>query len=293
MRITEGMKYSVALQGQTRAAQRLFDASRVASSGERVAAPSDDPTAWAAAVGHEARIARLGARSTAATRASGDLEAAESALDGAGSIVQQARELALTAANGSTDPQTRANLARQVTDLRASLLGLANTRGASGFLFGGTRTDQPPFDATTGAFTGNDTALEIEVADGVTTRANASGARAFTTAGGRDVFADLQSLATALTANSLTGIQGAIASLDAGHQQILNARVDAGIGLERLRSAAEVADNASIRAHAARASEVEADLATALSDFTTARAAYERGVSVTREILQVSAVGRF
>ena len=77
MRITEGMKYSAALQGQTRAAQRLFDASRVASSGERVAAPSDDPTAWAAAVGHEARIARLGARSTAATRASGDLEAAE------------------------------------------------------------------------------------------------------------------------------------------------------------------------------------------------------------------------
>lgn len=292
MRITEGMKFSAALQGQTRAAKRLFDASRVASSGERVAAPSDDPVAWAAAVGHEARVARLDARSTAATRASGDLEAAESALDGAGGVVQQARELALTAANGSTDPQTRANLARQVSDLRASLLGLANTRGASGFLFGGTRTDQPPFDAT-GAFTGNDTAAEVEVADGVTTRANASGARAFTAAGGRDVFADLQSLSLALTANNLTGIQGAIASLDAGHQQILNARVDAGIGLERLRSAAEVADNASIRARAARAGEVEADLPSALSELASARAAYERGVSVTRELLQVSAVGRF
>jgi len=292
MRVTDSMTFNTVLQGQARTARRLLDASRAASSGERVAAPSDDPVAWSAAVGHEARISRLEARGTTTTRASGDLDAAEAALANAGDLVQRARELALTAANGSVDPQTRANLGRQVTDLRNAVLGLANTRGASGYLFGGTRTDQPPFDAP-GAFSGNDTAVAVEVADGVTARANASGARAFTAAGGRDVLADLRSLADALSANNLTGIQGSIAALDAGYQQVLNARVDAGIGAERLRSAAEVSDNALTLARAARAGEVEADLPSTLAELTNARAAYERGVAVSRELLQISSVSRF
>jgi flagellar hook-associated protein 3 FlgL len=292
MRVTDSMTFNAVLQGQNRAARRLLDASRAASSGERVAAPSDDPVAWSAAVGHEARISRLEGRAATTTRAAGDLDAAEAALASAGDLVQQARELALTAANGSVDPQTRANLGRQVTDLRNALLGLANTRGASGYLFGGTRTDQPPFSAL-GAFGGNDTAAAVEVADGVTARANASGARAFTAAGGRDLLADLDALATGLSANNLTVIQGSIAALDAGHQQLVNARVDTGLGAERLRSAAEVSDNAMTLARAARAGEVEADLPSTLAELTNARAAYERGVAVSRELLQISSVNRF
>jgi flagellar hook-associated protein 3 FlgL len=292
MRVTDSMTFNAVLQGQNRAARRLLDASRAASSGERVVAPSDDPVAWSAAVGHEARISRLEGRAATTTRAAGDLDAAEAALASAGDLVQQARELALTAANGSVDPQTRANLGRQVTDLRNALLGLANTRGASGYLFGGTRTDQPPFSAL-GAFGGNDTANAVEVADGVTARANASGARAFTAAGGRDLLADLDALATGLSANNLTVIQGSIAALDAGHQQLVNARVDTGLGAERLRSAAEVSDNAMTLARAARAGEVEADLPSTLAELTNARAAYERGVAVSRELLQISSVNRF
>lgn len=292
MRITDSMTANTILQGQSRVARRLLAANQAAASGERVAAPSDDPVAWAAAVGHDARAARLENRSGTVARAAGDLDAAESALAGAGDLVQQARELALTAANGSVDPQTRASLGQQVLSLRSALLGVANTRGASGYLFGGTRTDQPPFDPL-GAFGGNDTAVAVEVADGVTARANASGARAFTSAGGRDLFADLQALATALGANNLTGIQGAITTLDAGHQQLVNARVDTGIGIERLRSAADVTDNALTSTRAARAREVEADLTTTFSELTNARAAYERGVAVTRELLQLSAINRF
>ena len=118
-------------------------------------------------------------------------------------------------------------------------------------------------------------------------------ARAFTTAGGRDLFADLQSLANALTANNLTDIRSAITNLDAGHQQIVNARVDAGIGVERLRSASEVADTARTAAVTARARAVEGDFPTVLSELTNARAAYERNIAVTREILQVSSINRF
>ena len=98
MRVTDSMTFNAVLQGQNRAARRLLDASRAASSGERVAAPSDDPVAWSAAVGHEARISRLEGRAATTTRAAGDLDAAEAALAGAGDLVEwtTGREAALT-----------------------------------------------------------------------------------------------------------------------------------------------------------------------------------------------------
>lgn len=291
MRITTNMADAAALRGQLRSVKSMTDAARVASTGERVNAPSDDPVSWSSAARHDARIARLDNRNRTMERASGDLDLAERTLASAGDLLQSAREIATRAANGTMDAATRADLAKQVDGIRSSLLAMANTRGTSGYLFGGTRTDAPPFDAT-GAFVGNDTEVRIEVADGVTARANASGAQAFTTAGGRDLFADLQTLSTALTANDLSTIQTSIASVASGYQQLTTAGVTVGLGVERFQSATAVTNNALLSMRSSRANEVEADLATALSNLTTTRGAYERSISITREILQVSAVQR-
>lgn len=291
MRITTNMADAAALRGQLRSVKSMTDAARVASTGERVNAPSDDPVSWSSAARHDARIARLDNRNRTMERASGDLDLAERTLASAGDLLQSAREIATRAANGTMDAATRADLAKQVDGIRSSLLAMANTRGTSGYLFGGTRTDAPPFDAA-GAFVGNDTEVRIEVADGVTARANASGAQAFTTAGGRDLFADLQTLSTALTANDLPTIQTSIASVASGYQQLTTAGVTVGLGVERFQSATAVTNNALLSMRSARANEVEADLATALSNLTTTRGAYERSISITREILQISAVQR-
>lgn len=291
MRITTNMADAAALRGQLRSVKSMTDAARVASTGERVNAPSDDPVSWSSAARHDARIARLDNRNRTMERASGDLDLAERTLASAGDLLQSAREIATRAANGTMDAATRADLAKQVDGIRSSLLAMANTRGTSGYLFGGTRTDAPPFDAA-GAFVGNDTEVRIEVADGVTARANASGAQAFTTAGGRDLFADLQTLSTALTANDLPTIQTSIASVASGYQQLTTAGVTVGLGVERFQSATAVTNNALLSMRSSRANEVEADLATALSNLTTTRGAYERSISITREILQISAVQR-
>lgn len=291
MRITDKMALDAARVGQSRAVKQFTDASRVASSGLRVNAPSDDPVAWSMKVRHDAQIQRMNNRSHTLNRAGGDLDLAESVLASAGDLLEEARSLAVQAANGSIDAQTRSNMAGQITSLRDALLGLANTRGAAGYLFGGTATAAAPFTAA-GVFTGNDTAVPVEVADGVTARSNASGAMAFTAAGGRDILADLQTFATALTANNLGGIQTAIANMEAGHRQLVTAQVNTGIGAERLHSSVDVTAAALISVSSARASETEADATEAFTALSVTRAGYERAIAVTRELLQVSAVRR-
>jgi flagellar hook-associated protein 3 FlgL len=291
MRVTAKMALAAVTEGTTRSVKRLTAASRVASTGERMTLPSDDPARWAQTVGHDARLRGMESRARSSTQAAGDLELAETALAHAGDLVLEVRELALRGVNGSLDHDTRRELGRQVAGLRESLLGIANTRGASGYLFAGTRTDRAPFDST-GAFLGNDGEVRLAVTETTTARSNASGARAFTTAGGRDLLADLQSLSTALSIEDLGAIRGGLDALDAGHRQLLSARTEAGLGAERLRVSAEVTQTALVHARAARAATAEADLPAALTALTEARSAYERGVAVTREVLSLSSLSR-
>jgi flagellar hook-associated protein 3 FlgL len=285
------MAADVAQQGQRRALRQFTDAARVASSGMRVNAPSDDPVAWSMKVRHDAQLQRMDDRTRTLARSGGDLDTAESVLSGAADLLEQAQSLAVQAANGTLDAQSRSIMGAQVTSLRDALIAMANTRGAGGYLFGGTATGAPPVSAA-GAFTGNDTAASVEVADGVTARANASGAQAFTAAGGRDVFADLQAFATALSSNNLAGIQTALTTMEAGHRQLVTAEVSTGISAERLHSAGDVTGAAMIAVSSARATETEADVTTAYSALVNTQAGYERSVTVTRQLLQLSSLTR-
>ncbi|MBL8715955.1 MAG: hypothetical protein JNL79_08160 [Myxococcales bacterium] len=291
MRITENMRVSSAVATQQRMAERVQRATEVASSGARVGKASDDPSAWATGQTHAGRSAAAKARGKVLERAASDLEVAEGALASAVDVMARARAIATQMANGSMDAATRKNAAIEVDALRDQLLGLANTQGAAGYVFGGTKTDVPPF--TPGyAFVGNTGTRAAEIAPGTTLVTNLSGARAFTTAGGRDPFADLGALATALRTNAVAGITAAIDASEAGRRQLSDVRSDAGLTLERARSASEVLGNLALRLDKARAGELEADAAPAFTELKNASDAYDRSLTVTKQILSLSSLAR-
>ena len=72
---------------------------------------------------------------------------ADNALDAVGELLTQAKELAVRAGNDTLSPQDRKAIGEQVSSIREQVIALANTRGTQGYLFGGTRTDQPPVTA--------------------------------------------------------------------------------------------------------------------------------------------------
>jgi flagellar hook-associated protein 3 FlgL len=288
MRITEAMTLNSVLQGESRVSQRLAQLTQEASSGLRVTQPSDDPAAYASIVQRDAGISAIQGRSAAATSATSDLDLAGNALDQATTLLQKARAIAVAQANGTQDPGTRADAAVEVDSIRQQLLALGNTRGSSGYLFGGTATNTPPFDAS-GAFVGNTGATHVEVADGVLAVSNANGAQAFTAAGGRDVFADLQTLSTALSSNDPVAIQGSIANLDASHTQVVAAEVDAGERSDRLSSASDAMASALVQMQTARGTVADADMAPTLSNLQATQTAYQAALQVNKQILSLAA----
>jgi flagellar hook-associated protein 3 FlgL len=287
VRVTDNARLLAALRNSATTTDRLSMASRRASAGARVISPSDDPLAYTVSVRRGSTMATLASRVRVARSAADELAVTEGALESATELLSQAKALAVQGANETLSANDRNALALQVSGMRDQLLQLANTRGSGGYVFGGSKTNVPPFDAS-GTFVGNDTVLRVPVSDGVAPRMNISGAKAFTLVGGTDVFAELANLSTALSTNNLAGINTAIGTIQSGYDQAVSVQVDAGLSIEHLRSAADVMDSASLSIGQSRARDVGADdLAGLATELSAASTSYEQSLAVTKKILSL------
>ena len=264
MRITNTMQLNEALLNEGRVSNQMYQLTQEASSGMAVSAPADDPVAYASIVSSNEQISTLQARSTAATTAGGDLSLADGALSSASDVLVQAEQIATVQSNGTQTAADRATAATQVTQLVQQMIALGNTQGQSGYIFGGTKTGSPPFDAS-GNYSGNGDSTTLEIASGVTVTTNASGASAFTAAGGSNVIADLQALATALS--------------------VIESRRDELTAQKFIANpfCVDCTDPTSL------ASTQDADVATVYSQLSAVQTSYQAALSVTRQVLSMDA----
>jgi flagellar hook-associated protein 3 FlgL len=290
MRITDSMRLSSALLDESRASQKVYDLTQESASGNLINAPSDDPGGYATLVSMDARLTIMQGRSTAATTASGNLDTAGSALSSAGDLLDQAKQIATETASGTDDATARANAASSVTSLVQQRISLGNTQGADGsYLFGGTKTGTPPFDAA-GNFSGNNGVTQVSVADNVLSNSNVSGADAFTSAGGgSNVIADLQALATALTSNNVTAISSSIGQMETDRQQVTAVMVQAGAASSSLQASTQVITSLTTATETARANLDSAATAAVYSELQSTETAYQTSLSVTQQILSLNA----
>lgn len=286
MRIADSTRYDAVKMGIQTTEQRQFRAAQEASSGMRVAAPSDDPVAAAQALRTSGASARLDSFRATIRTVRGDAELAESSLSEATDLVSRLKEIALQGANGTLNAAERNDLAIEVGHIKQSMLALANQKGSQGYLFAGSKTDAPPFDPT-GAFVANDVDRRVEIGPNVVATVSTSGAKAFTATGGRDIFADIDALNTALSTNDQTGVQATVNSLDTDSRQLVAARVDAGLKVARL----DTSDNAHQETQLALSKQLQSlvavDPANAYSNFIQAGQAVEQALAVSKRMLDM------
>ncbi len=115
-------------------------------SGKRVLTASDDPTAAARAERARSQMQRTDAdqRGVDASRAS--MTQAEAALGDGAELLQQARELILSAGNASLGDAERLSIAQQLQGIRDQMFGVSNrSDGNGGYLFSGQGSGGSPF----------------------------------------------------------------------------------------------------------------------------------------------------
>jgi len=102
------------------------------TSGKKITTPSDDPTGAAQAERALNRLARIATDQRALENQRNAIASAESTLGSITDALQQARELMVSAGNGSFTAADRKTVTDQLTGLRQRILSLANAQDSNG-----------------------------------------------------------------------------------------------------------------------------------------------------------------
>ncbi len=215
MRISTNTIYQTAISkisdlqsGQSKLQQQI-------ATGRRILTPSDDPLA-------ASRALEISQSQNMNTQFTNNRKIAVSSLTGLDTSLGSINEIltttqaTLVGAAGTLSTAQRGIVATQLSSTLETLIGLANTRDATGnYMYAGFKGDTKPFTATTAGATYNgDSNQQLLQVDGQRQMAvNATGDSVFQ-AGGNDVFATYSNLITVLNnpASTDAAVQSAVAS---------------------------------------------------------------------------------
>lgn len=239
MRVSTQQSYTSMTNGFTELSGRLEHVITQMATGQRVILPSDDPVA-------ATRINQLNSQQSAIEQYQSNIKAVsatlsqqESILDGVNNSMLAIRDDLLQAANGTTTPETLANLGQDIASLTQSMMASLNYQDGQGhYLFGGTKNATQPitYDDTDGdgepdeyVYHGNGEHRTATVASGVEMETNVTASEMF----GADltVFNTLGDLATELQNPSVdpadpqvqSDITHAIDTIDAASESLNSA----------------------------------------------------------------------
>ena len=149
------------------------------TSGVRIQSAGDDPVGAAQLLMLQQQKAMLGQYSGNMGSIKNSLMNEESVLDSVNIALQRARELALSAGDGSKSDADRKSIAEELGEIEANVLSLLNSKDASGsYMFSGSRTSTPPYVRNgdgTYTYQGDDTQLSLQVSDTLSIATNDTG----------------------------------------------------------------------------------------------------------------------
>ena len=276
-----------------------------AASGLRVQAPEDDPSAVRRVLDMQAESAAVTQYQSNIARLKEQSQAAYDAMQSLKTISDRASEIA-TLADGTKSPQELQTYATEVTQLIQQAVQAMNTKHQGDYLFGGTLTDQQPFDLTTDSsglptavtYVGNTSVPSYEISEGATLSVLPVGANT-TGAGpqgvitdsrsGADFFNHLLSLQNHLLAGDTASIQSSdLSGFRADEQNIISQMATTAAVQSRMDAANTIAASRSASLEKLISGQADADMTTVLVQLNQTQTAYQAALASGAKLLNVS-----
>jgi flagellar hook-associated protein 3 FlgL len=283
MRVTQGMVAETTLRNIQSNLSRMEELQDQITSGTRLRKPSDDPVGVARALKFQEGLDQADQHLRNVDHASAWLNATDVALDGAGDVVQRARELALRATNVLMS-RDLATVRAEVQQLQQQALNLANARYGAHHLFSGTRSDQAAYNIpSSGGYQGDSGTVVRDVSPGVTMGININGGSVFDS-----IFDALAGLESALGANSLSGVQTSLDNLDGALDVVVTARAQVGAKVNRLESMKGRLEEIQVSLTRLLSETRDVDMAEAITAFSVQENVYKASLAAAAKAMQPS-----
>jgi len=216
------------------------------ATGKNVLRASDDPVAAANISFTRDQKVMLDRFNTNIDRARVRLNVTENVLSDSMNVLTRAYELALQGRNDALSAVDRQAIAMEVTQLKNTMMGLANSRDANGnYMFSGFKLTETPFKRDEDGiiqYHGDRGAHSVQVSEDLRLRTGVDGATMFlrvpTETGGKDVFAILEKLESDLKSGYTDAVSVDDLDFSIKHFSIQQTRVGAELNKADLQQAA-------------------------------------------------------
>ena len=288
MRVPNAIQGTGLLQELNRIRAEINRSNRELVTGKRVIRPSDDPAAAARAVARRDEISTLQTYRESTEDASSRLTAIDNILDALERLNDAAAVAAAAGRSGTTDASAFSALSDQVEGIRAETLRIANGEHNGRHLFGGQQTLASPFVETGGVvnYVGDATPTHVRVDNGTVVETSIPGSDLFVS--GLSTFQVLTDLRDALSASDVAGVEAQAQNLEqlATRYSQYRSRVGASLNqLDRHRLYLQSVENEE-RFDLSR--DVDADLASSISDLSSASTALEAALGAGGRLVSAS-----
>lgn len=300
MRVTNKMLANTVMNNLHADLKRLQKLQDQLSTGHIISRPSDDPVIGTRVMTLNSVMSQRNQYERNIDDSLGWLETTDKALGSINDLLQRARELAVAGANDSLSQTDRIASAKEVEQIKYSMVQIANTSYANRYIFAGTMTTTMPFDQS-GIYSGNSGAvgqMNWELSQGVTLTVNIDGNEAFNPniagipPGGPGVpgtiFTLLDNLQTDLQAGNTAQLSASLSQFDTAIDSTLNLRAAVGAKSNRLEMAKSRSGDEMINYEQLIAKLNDVDMAKLITDFTMQENVYQAALNTAARIIQPS-----
>lgn len=256
--------------------------------GKRVNQPSDDPAAEAAYIQNRTEASSVTQYLRTASSLTGNLQVADSALNGTINLLTSAISLGVEGGNGNLTAAQQQALTQGVSQMQQQLLNLSNTTFQGNYIFSGSKIQTAAFvlDGTQPSgvlYQGNTETNQVFISANNQVTSNVPGSQIFASA-----FQSLNDLKNGLNAGNTGQIESAVTSLRSAMDTVNQQRVIYGSGLTRIQSAQSILQNRSVQLAGQENDLIGTDMAAAITNANTAMTARNAILGVGSRLTQIS-----
>jgi flagellar hook-associated protein 3 FlgL len=292
MRITNSIISRGQIDGIASSMAALDRAQARVTTGKKLLAASDDPTATTQIMTSDTSLRALDQYRTNVQRATSRIGLEDSVLQQMGDLLTRAKELGAAQIGSNADQQTRAVANAELQDLFKEIVQLGNTKFGNEYMFGGDQSQTPPFTWTGAGVTLDYTTTNpsgtrnIEINDGQTMAVAMDGSQLLLNTGVLDAVRALsRALDPASGTYGTTGIGNAMQDIDAAFDSVQTLVGDVGAKGKQLDTTQTNLDAFKANLQTFKSNLSEVDIEQAVTELTQRQVAYQAAMLATSKVM--------
>lgn len=290
VRVTQNMLNNNMLRNLHKSMGNMDNLQQQLSSGRKISKPSDDPVVAARGMFYRSSLMENEQYKRNVDEAQSWMDMTDSTMDEMGNILKRVRELLVYSGDGAISPDDLKAMGSEVEELKKHMGTLANQQINGKYIFAGTDTNKPPYDATAKAGAGdfvstNSSPINLEVSQGVFVTSNINAQNLFNFPdNNNNMFTVLNNIINELKAgNSATQFQTAI---DNQYNQLLAERASLGANVNRVELIAERLDTQEVSITGLMSKNEDADMSKVITDLKTQESVHNAALGAGARIIQ-------